>query len=168
MRLKRTYSSREVAALTGLSARQLQIWDAGGLMTSAIPSHRTAAGGYTERRYTPIELFELFVLADLRHRGFSVPQLHTIVTALDEQFDASLFEATGGGGQLQLLTDGQSVYARTDAGVFYNLLETPVQPLLVVGDEKLLKDLSTSLRPKRRTKASGSGKSSRGRQRGAG
>ena len=62
MRLKKTYSSREVAALTGLTARQLQIWDAGGLLSPAIPSHRTNAGGYTERRYTPIELFELLVL----------------------------------------------------------------------------------------------------------
>ena len=66
MRLKKTYSSREVAALTGLTARQLQLWDAGGLLSPAIPSHRTDAGGYTERRYTPIELFELLVLADLR------------------------------------------------------------------------------------------------------
>jgi hypothetical protein len=66
MRLKKTYGSREVAALTGLSARQLQMWDAGGLLSPAIPSHRTPAGGYTERRYTPIELFELLVLADLR------------------------------------------------------------------------------------------------------
>ena len=65
MRLKKTYSSREVAALTGLTARQLQLWDAGGLLSPAIPSHKTAAGGYTERRYTPIELFELLVLADL-------------------------------------------------------------------------------------------------------
>ena len=69
MRLKRTYSSREVAALTGLTARQLQLWDAGGLLSPAIPSHKTAAGGYTERRYTPIELFELLVLADLDAAG---------------------------------------------------------------------------------------------------
>ena len=68
MRLKQTYSSREVAGLTGLSARQLQIWDASGLVTAAIPPHRTPAGGYTERRYTPIEVFELLVLADLRTR----------------------------------------------------------------------------------------------------
>jgi hypothetical protein len=54
MRLKKTYSSREVAALTGLSARQLQLWDAGGLLSPTIPSHKTEAGGYTERRYTPI------------------------------------------------------------------------------------------------------------------
>src|SRR5882762_7879600 len=74
MRLKKTYSSREVAALTGLSARQLQLWDAGGLLSPTIPSHKTDAGGYTERRYTPIELFELLVLADLRRRGFTIHQ----------------------------------------------------------------------------------------------
>ncbi len=82
MKLKRTYSSREVASLTGLTARQLQLWDAGGLLSPAIPSHRTAAGGYTERRYTPIELFELLVLADLRRRGFTIHQLHAIIRVL--------------------------------------------------------------------------------------
>ena len=98
MRLKRTYSSREVAALTGLTARQLQIWDAGGLLSPAIPSHRTAAGGHTERRYTPIELIELMVLADLRRRGFTVHQLHLMLDALKSEFSTRLFEATGGGG----------------------------------------------------------------------
>src|SRR5437660_7461307 len=146
MRLKRTYSSREVAALTGLSARQLQTWDAGGLLTSAIPSHRTAAGGYTERRYTPIDLFELLVLADLRRRGFSVPQLHRLLRILKEQFRTRLFDATGGGGGVQLLTDGRDVYARTDRGEFFNLLKTPAQPLLVVGNEGLLRELSGRIR----------------------
>src|ERR1700675_2071725 len=125
MRLKRTYSSREVAAMTGLTARQLQLWDASGLLSPAIPSHRTAAGGYTERRYTPIELFELLVLADLRQRGFSVSQLHAIVEALKKQFGARLFEATGGGGSVRLLTDGREIYARTTSGDFFNLLEAP-------------------------------------------
>lgn len=165
MRLKRTYSSREVAALTGLTARQLQIWDVGGLMTPAIASHRTAAGGYTERRYTPIELFELLVLADLRQRGFTVQQLHALIAALGTNFGVSLFEATGGGERVQLLTDGERMYARTAGGALYNLLEAPDQPLLVVGNEGVLKDLSASLRPKRRAKAaSGSGKSSRRRR----
>src|SRR5512132_2915957 len=106
MRLKRTYSSREVAALTGLSARQLQLWDAGGLLSPSVPSHKTDAGGYTERRYTPIELFELLVLADLRQRGFTVQQLHAIVRNLAAEFGHRLFDATGGGGSVQLLTDG--------------------------------------------------------------
>ena len=152
MQLKRTYSSREVAALTGLSARQLQLWDAGGLLSPAIPSHPTAKGGYTERRYTPIELFELLVLADLRRRGFSIAQLHAVINALNETFGASLFEATGGGDQVRLLTEGEHIYGRTDRGEFYNLLESPAQPLLVVGNEGLLKELSSSLRPRKRAK----------------
>ena len=161
MRLKKTYSSREVAALTGLTARQLQLWDAGGLLSPAIPSHKTDAGGYTERRYTPIELFELIVLADLRRRGFTIQQLHQILRVLQEQFGERLFDATGGGGAVQLLTDGREVYARTASGAFFNLLKAPGQPMLVIGNEGLLKDLSASLRPRRRKKATGPGKSSR-------
>jgi DNA-binding transcriptional MerR regulator len=150
MRLKKTYSSREVAALTGLSARQLQLWDARGLLASAIPSHRTDAGGYTERRYTPIELFELLVLADLRRRGFTVQQLHAIIDALKTEFGVRLFDATGGGASVQLLTDGIEVYVRTNRGEFFNLLRTPDQALLVIGNEGLLKELSASLRGRKR------------------
>ena len=150
MRLKRTYGSREVAALTGLTARQLQLWDAGGLISPAIPSHRTSAGGYTERRYTPIELFELLVLADLRRLGFSVHQLHLILQTLNKQFGTRLFDATGGGGPVQLLTDGQEIYARTAGGDFFNLLKTPTQPLLVVGNEGLLKELRGKVRRKKK------------------
>ena len=152
MRLKQTYSSREVAALTGLTARQLQLWDSGGLLSAAIPPHRTDAGGYTERRYTPIELFELLVLADLRSRGFSIQQLHAILAALAEQFHVRLFEATGGGGPVRLLTDGREIYARTDRGEFFNLLKTPAQPLLAVGDEGLLKELGGKVRKRRKKK----------------
>lgn len=152
MKLKKTYSSREVAALTGLTARQLQVWDTSGLISSAIPSHKTPAGGYTERRYTPIDLFELLVLADLRRRGFTVHQLHLILQILKDQFATRLFDATGGGGPVQLLTDGTEVYARTAGGDFYNLLKTPTQPLLVLGNEGLLKELSASLRPRRHKK----------------
>ena len=152
MRLKKTYSSREVAALTGLTARQLQLWDAGGLLSPTIPSHKTEAGGYTERRYTPIELFELIVLADLRRRGFTIQQLHLIIRTLQEQFGERLYDATGGGGAVQLLTDGTEVFARTASGGFFNLLKDAAQPLLVIGNEGLLKDLSASMRPRKRKK----------------
>ena len=150
MKLKRTYSSREIASLTGLTARQLQLWDQSGLVAATIPTHKTAAGGYTERRYTPIELFELLVLADLRRRGFTVNQLHQIVETLRHRFGVRLFDATGGGSRVQLLTDGKNIYVRTDRGEFFNLLRGPSQPLLVVGDEGLLKELSSSLRPRRK------------------
>jgi DNA-binding transcriptional MerR regulator len=168
VKLKKTYSSREVASLTGLTARQLQLWDTGRLLSPAIPSHRTAAGGHTERRYTPIELFELLVLADLRRRGFTVQQLHAIVRVLDEQFGTRLYGATGGGGPVQLLTDGKEVYARTMRGELFNLLRTPAQPLLVVGNEGLLKELSASLRSRKKKRVSGSETPSRDRPPAAG
>ena len=152
MRLKKTYSSREVASLSGLTARQLQVWDAGGLLSPTIRPHRTEAGGYTERRYTPIELFELLVLADLRRRGFSVHQLHQLLKILRSQFGQRLYDATGGGGSVQLFIDGREVYARTAAGAFFNVLKAPTQPLLVVGNEGLLKELSGKVRRTSRRK----------------
>jgi DNA-binding transcriptional MerR regulator len=155
VRLKKTYSSREVAALTGLTARQLQVWDAGGLLMPTVRPHRTEAGGYTERRYTPIELFELLVLADLRRRGFSVHQLHQILRVLKEQFGQRLFDATGGGGSLQLLTDGREIYARTSSGAFFNVLRAPSQPLLVVGSDDKLRALTGRARTKPRARRSG-------------
>jgi hypothetical protein len=71
---------------------------------------------------------------------------------LQEQFGERLFDATGGGGKVQLLTDGTEVYARTAGGRFYNLLKNAAQPLLVIGNEGLLKDLSSSMRPRKRRK----------------
>ena len=51
---------------------------------------------------------------------------------------------------MQLLTDGKEIYGRTASGAFFNLLRAPLQALMVVGNEGLLKELSSSMRPKRR------------------
>jgi DNA-binding transcriptional MerR regulator len=133
VQLKNTYSSREVAALTGLSARQLQWWDERRLFQSAVASRPTAAGGFTERRYTPVDLLELMVLAELRRQGMTVSRIRRLLGTLRSQFGIRLFDAIGGAGPLTLLTDGREVYARTPRGEFYNLLRDPAQPLLVLG-----------------------------------
>ena len=65
-KLKKSYSAREVAALTGLTARQLQWWDARQLLSASVASLQTEKGGYTERRYSPVDLYELSALAELR------------------------------------------------------------------------------------------------------
>ncbi len=152
MRLKKSYSSREVAALTGLTARQLQWWDARQLISSAIASKKTAAGGFTERRYSPVDLFELLVLADLRRRGFTVQNIRLLLDALRTRFGVRLFDAIEGG-PLRLFTDGHDIYARTEAGQFYSLLKTPDQPLLVLGEEDRMKELGARLRSRRRKPA---------------
>jgi DNA-binding transcriptional MerR regulator len=141
LRLKKLYSSREVAALTGLSARQLQWWHARRLFTPSVPPQRTEAGGFTERRYTSVELLELMVLADLRRKGFSLPSLRRLLDVLRSRFKVRLFEAIEGGGPITLLIDGSQIFARTETGDIYNVLENPSQPLLMVGEELKLRQI---------------------------
>ena len=156
MQLKNTYSSREVAALTGLSARQLQWWDERRLFQSAVASKPTAAGGFTERRYTPVDLLELMVLADLRRQGMTVARIRRLLETLRTRFGVRLFDAIGGAGSLTLLTDGREIYARTARGEFYNLLRDPAQPLLVLGtgaeSDPALRELTAHAARRRRSR----------------
>lgn len=142
MRLKKLYASREVAALTGLTARQLQWWDERRLFSASVPSRPTEAGGFTERRYTPIELLELMVLADLRRRGFSIPRIRRLLAALRTRFGTRLYEAIEGGGPVTLYIDGNQIYARAESGDLYNLLENASQPLLMLGHDVKLRELT--------------------------
>jgi DNA-binding transcriptional MerR regulator len=160
VRLKKYYSSREVAAQTGLSARQLQWWDRRGLYAPSVPTHRTAAGGYTERRYTPIELLELMVLADLRRRGFSVARIRRLLQVLRARFKVRLFEAIEGGGPVTLFIDGRDIYARTEAGEYFNVLDNPRQPLLVLGQEPRLRRVTAREHHPRTRKRPAAGRAS--------
>ena len=153
MELKNSYSAREVAALTGLTARQLQWWDARRLFAPAVRPKRTAAGGFTERRYSPVDLLELMVLADLRRHGMSVARLRRLLENLRDRFKVRLFDVIGGAGPLTLMTDGRDVYLRTATGEIYNVLRAPSQPLLVVGNDPPLRALTARLRSTRRRKA---------------
>jgi DNA-binding transcriptional MerR regulator len=161
MRLKRFYSSREVASLTGLSARQLQWWDERRLFSAAIASQPTPLGGHTERRYTPLDVLELQALADLRRRGFSVPRLRRLLTTLRDVFGIRLYEAIGEGGSMTLYIAGDQIYARRLDGQMFNMDE-PTQPLLMVGEELSLRPVTARER-KRRT-ATRLGRPFRGRR----
>jgi DNA-binding transcriptional MerR regulator len=172
LRLKKFYTSREVAVLTGLTARQLQWWDSRRLFTAAVGTQRTEAGGFTERRYTPIDVLELQVLADLRRRGFSVPRLRRLLTTLRDLFRIRLYEAIGEGGPMTLFLSGDQLYARMVDGRIFNM-DTPTQPLLVVGEELSLRPVTARERKRRpaqpvKKTSSGLEKLSRGRRPDAG
>ena len=148
MKLKKHYSSREVATLTGLTARQLQWWDSRRVFPSAIASHPTEAGGFTERRYTMLDVLELQVLAELRRRGYSIPRLRRLLTTLHDVFRIRLYEAIGEGGPMTLYLNGDQLYGRTVDGRVFNL-EDPVQPLLMPGAELTARPLEARERRKR-------------------
>ena len=163
MELKNTYSAREVAGLTGLSARQLQWWDEKRLFQSAVAPKPTAAGGFTERRYTPVDLLELMVLADLRRQGLTVARIRQLLETLRTTFGIRLFDAIGGAGSFTLMTDGREVYARSAAGEFYNLLRNPSQPLLVLGSELPLRQLTAKAHAARGKRRSGKSRKNAGK-----
>ena len=122
-----------MAALTGLTARQLQSWDASNIFQSAIASRPTTAGGFTERRYSPVDLIELVALAGLRRQGFTPAALKQLMEALQHYFRRRLSETLDDAGDLRLLTDGHGLFLRTRQGHIFDLLVDPTQPL-VTGD----------------------------------
>jgi len=148
MRLKKYYSAREVASLTGVSAVQMRWWDAHALVTPAVPSHPTEAGGFTERRYLPLEIYELLALDELDRRGFSARAAKQALDALRGRFGVGLYDAVWGNG-VRLLTDETDIYVRTERGEYFNLLRAPEQPLLVVSEKDLRElTLRTRTRPR--------------------
>ena len=150
MKLKKLYSSREVAQLTGLTARQLQWWAKRNYFLPAVPSHQTEAGGFTERRYTPIELLELMVLADLRRKGFSVARIRKLLQVLKARFKTRLYDAIEGGGPVTLYIDGENIYARTESGDLFSILDNAAQPLMMMGEDIKLRQLMARERPARK------------------
>jgi DNA-binding transcriptional MerR regulator len=149
VKLKTSYSAREVAALTGLTARQLQGWDTTRVFPSAISPRRTNAGGFTERRYSPVDLVELIVLADLRRRGFTPSDLKQLMDTLREYFRRRLSETLDDAGEMRLLTDGRRLFLRTRQGHLFDVLVDPTQPL-ITGEGLALKPVSGRARPRKR------------------
>ena len=137
--------------MTGLTARQLQWWDARRLFKPAVAPHRTPSGGFTERRYTPLDVLELQVLADLRRRGFSIPRLRRLLATLRDVFGVRLYEAIGDGEPMTLFIAGDQLYARMADGRLFNL-EQPSQALLMVGEDLSIRPV-TARAPKRRSRA---------------
>jgi DNA-binding transcriptional MerR regulator len=148
VRLKTSYSAREVAALTGLSSRQLQSWDATRVFLPAMAPRRTTTGGFTERRYSPVDVLELVALAALRRRGFAPASLRQLMDVLRDYFRRRLADTLDDAGELRLLTDGRGLFLRTRQGHIFDLLVDPTQPL-VTGDGLPLVAVTGRARSKR-------------------
>ena len=92
------------------------------------------------------------VMEDLRRRGFSVPRLRRLLAVLRTRFKVRLYEAIEGGGPLTLFIDGDKIYARTASGDLFNVLEQPRQPLLMLGENIRLRELTVRESPARKRK----------------
>jgi DNA-binding transcriptional MerR regulator len=130
MKLKASYSAREVAGLTGLTGKQLQWWDEARVFHASIAPRKTSQGGFTERRYSPVDVLELLALADLRRRGFENSALKQMMEALRDYFRRRLSETLDDAGEMRLLTDNKGLFLQTRQGHVFDLLVDPMQALL--------------------------------------
>jgi DNA-binding transcriptional MerR regulator len=118
------FSSREVIALTGISARQLQWWDERGVVKPERQGHR--------RLYSMNNLTEVAVICELRRKGFSLQAVRKVMRFLHHEFSKGLAEIVSRNSDVHLLTDGKHLYLETSALQIVDILKNSKQPILGV------------------------------------
>ena len=119
--MQREFTSNDVMALTGISARQLQWWDERGIVAPARRGHR--------RIYNWDELVTVAVIKQLRRRGFSLQRMRKVIRFLQQEFGTSLAATVSAASEYHLLTDGTHLYLRTSARQVVDLLKNARQPM---------------------------------------
>jgi DNA-binding transcriptional MerR regulator len=118
------FSSQEVVALTGVTARQLQWWDERGLIKPERQGHR--------RLYSMENVMAMAVICELRRKGFSLQGVRKVMRFLDREFGKGLAEIVGRNSDVHLLTDGKHLYLETSARQIVDILKNSSQPILGV------------------------------------
>jgi DNA-binding transcriptional MerR regulator len=121
--MQRQFTSSDVIALTGITARQLQWWDERGIVAPERRGHR--------RIYTWDQLVTVSVIRQLRLRGFSLQRMRKVIRFLREEFGTTLAATVGASreSEYHLLTDGTHLYLRTSARQVVDLIKNAQQPM---------------------------------------
>ncbi len=116
------FSSQEVVALTGVTARQLQWWDERGVVKPERQGHR--------RLYSMQNVMAMAVICELRRKGFSLQGVRKVMRFLDREFGKGLAEIVSRNSDVHLLTDGKHLYLETSAKQIVDILKNSNQPIL--------------------------------------
>jgi len=118
------FPSRDVVALTGITARQLQWWDERGVVKPERRGHR--------RLYSMQNLTEVAVICELRRKGFSLQSVRKVMRFLQHEFGKGLAEIVSRHSDVHLLTDGKHLYLKTSPQQIVDILKNSNQPILGV------------------------------------
>lgn len=133
------FGSRAVAAITGISQRQIDYWDRTHFIK---PSLAMSSGKGTRRLYDFIDLVQFRVAASLREKGISLQKIRKCVKYLrknKEQLERPL-------ASLKFLTDGDSLFVLTaDRKVVMDTLKEG-QLVFSIAIGPLLNDLKGKIR----------------------
>jgi DNA-binding transcriptional MerR regulator len=122
--MQESFPSREVIALTGISARQLQWWDERGVVKPQRQGHR--------RLYSMQNVNEIAVICELKRKGFSLQAVRKVMRFLQREFSKGLAEIVSRNSDVHLLTDGKHLYLETSARQIVDILKNSSQPILGV------------------------------------
>ena len=122
--MKDSFTSFEVAQLTGITLRQLQWWDEQKIVAASRQGHR--------RIYSLDDLAEVAIICDLRRRGFSLQKIRRVVRFLQKEFGKRLAETVSGSSDYHLLTDGNTLYLETSPQQIVDILKNSRQPMLAI------------------------------------
>ena len=140
--MQKTFSTQDVIGLTGITARQLQWWDERGIVVPARQGHR--------RIYSFEDLTEVAVICELRHKGFSLQRMRTVVRFLQREFSKRLAETVSGSSSYHLLTDGRSLYLETSPQQIVDILKSSRQPMFAICLSDTVKQVEASISGRKR------------------
>jgi DNA-binding transcriptional MerR regulator len=118
------YNSSDVARLCGVSLRQLQWWDERNVVSPRQDGHK--------RIYSPPEVVEISVIAELRRKGFSLQKIRRVLRFLQKDVGRRLSEAIASPNDVHLLTDGKTIYLEDAPNRIIDLLKNARQPMFLV------------------------------------
>ena len=122
--IQSSFSSLDVAKITGVSLRQLQWWDEQGVVTPLQQGHR--------RLYKMHEVVEVSLITELRRKGISLQKIRKVLSHLQREYGSKLFQPNSNGSDLHLLTDGENVYLEDSDRGIVNILKESNQPIISV------------------------------------
>ena len=119
-----TFSSQDVAEITGVSLRQLQWWDEQGVVSPVQQGHK--------RIYQLSELVEVGLITELREKGISLQKIRRVLRFLEKELGKGLLEAVRNGDEVHLLTDGKNIYLEDSHQNIVDILKNSRQPIISV------------------------------------
>lgn len=119
-----TFTSLEIAQLTGITLRQLQWWDEQKIVAASRVGHR--------RIYSRDDLVHIAIVCELRGRGCSLQKVRRIAKLLQKQLGTGLVTTVRSTQEYYLLTDGRNVHLQDSARGVVDLLKNAGQPMISV------------------------------------
>ncbi len=131
-----TFSSLQVAKLTGVSLRQLQWWDEQCVVKPVHKGHR--------RLYKMTEVLQVALIIELRCKGLSLQKIRNVLNLLREQYGEELLDSNLKKKDLYLLTNGVDVFLERSQQGIIRIMSESNQPVSSVCVSELLARLQTS------------------------